>query len=173
MKRILLTGMSGMSGTGKSTVIAAPDALGYKAVDSDYGWCTTTADGEQLWHHRRVSRLLSTEDADVAVLRWMRLEPGQIPAPHRPRRAAVRYAQGDARAVAQPHEQSAWKREDYCDRVLDDHRNVEPLLRSAATVRLALPATSMTWSPTSFALPAERLRPADQRERCQCESSRR
>ena len=36
MKRVLLTGMSG---TGKSSVIRELAALGYKAIDTDDGWC--------------------------------------------------------------------------------------------------------------------------------------
>jgi dephospho-CoA kinase len=68
MQRVLLTGMSG---TGKSTVIGRLAALGYKAVDLDYGGWTevrASADGEEtLWIEDRVARLLSTE-ADAAAL---------------------------------------------------------------------------------------------------------
>ena len=69
MKRVLLTGMSG---TGKSTVIGRLAVLGYKAVDLDYGGWTErlpAADGEEtLWIEDRVARLLSTEDADVLFI---------------------------------------------------------------------------------------------------------
>jgi shikimate kinase len=69
MKRVLLTGMSG---TGKSTVIGRLAALGYKAVDLDYGGWTERRpheDGEEtLWIEDRVARLLSTEDADVLFI---------------------------------------------------------------------------------------------------------
>jgi shikimate kinase len=75
MKSVLLTGMSG---TGKSTLICALAARGYKAIDSDtdewLAW-VTVADGtdqadsvEELgwvWHEDRSQRLLSTQDADV------------------------------------------------------------------------------------------------------------
>jgi dephospho-CoA kinase len=69
MQRVLVTGMSG---TGKSTVIARLGALGYKVVDLDYGGWTELrpdADGEEtLWLEDRVAALLSAEDADVLFI---------------------------------------------------------------------------------------------------------
>ena len=77
MKRILITGMSG---TGKSSVIAELAARGYKAVDADspeYSeWLEVTGDTSALgspewgakdwmWREDRVQDLLSTEDADL------------------------------------------------------------------------------------------------------------
>jgi predicted ATPase len=44
MKRVLITGMSG---TGKSTLMGEFAALGYKTVDTDLdGWCTPADDRE-------------------------------------------------------------------------------------------------------------------------------
>jgi shikimate kinase len=78
VKRVFLTGMSG---TGKSTVISALAARGYKAVDTDYGGWSELVDlppssgqsgvvGKQdwLWREDRIARLLSTEDADVLFI---------------------------------------------------------------------------------------------------------
>jgi shikimate kinase len=62
VKRVLLTGMSG---TGKSSVVRELAALGYKAVDTDDGWCEPLPDGRQRWREADVDRLLATEDADV------------------------------------------------------------------------------------------------------------
>lgn len=70
MKRILLTGMSG---TGKSTVIRALAARGYRAIDTDSDewseWESTPATDETepdwIWREDRMQHLLSTEDADV------------------------------------------------------------------------------------------------------------
>jgi shikimate kinase len=66
MKRVLLTGMSG---TGKSTVIARLAELGYKAVDTDYGGFTTEVASktgrERLWRVERIQAVLSAEDAEV------------------------------------------------------------------------------------------------------------
>src|SRR5258708_26479645 len=46
VKRVLLTGMSA---TGKSSVIHALSARGFKAVDTDDGWCEPLPDGRQHW----------------------------------------------------------------------------------------------------------------------------
>jgi hypothetical protein len=62
VKRVLLTGMSG---TGKSSVIEALAARGYKAVDTDAGWCEPLPDGRQRWREHAIEQLLATEDADV------------------------------------------------------------------------------------------------------------
>lgn len=80
MKRILLTGMSG---TGTSTVASELAARGYKALDADCDefseWAEVSDDAETpgtpvepgrdwVWREDRVQELLSTEDADVLFL---------------------------------------------------------------------------------------------------------
>src|ERR1700682_6159921 len=69
MKRVLLTGMSG---TGKSTVINRLGELGYKVVDTDYGGFTVEVDAgagpERLWRDDRVQEVLSADDADVLFI---------------------------------------------------------------------------------------------------------
>jgi broad-specificity NMP kinase len=62
VKRVLLTGMSG---TGKSSVIRELVARGYKAVDTDDGWCESQPDGSQMWREDAIQALLTTEDAEV------------------------------------------------------------------------------------------------------------
>lgn len=72
MKRVLITGMSGV---GKSTVLAHLRCLGYKTVDTDYGgWVqsvpvTDDAYGadetEQLLDEERFRTLLAVEDSSV------------------------------------------------------------------------------------------------------------
>jgi shikimate kinase len=65
VKRVLLTGMSG---TGKSSVIGELAALGYKAIDTDDGWCEPLPDGRQRWREDAIAALLDTEDADVVFV---------------------------------------------------------------------------------------------------------
>jgi shikimate kinase len=77
VKRVLLTGMSG---TGKSTVIEELAARGYKAVDTDYHGLTELVDvpdddptslapgQDWLWREDRIQVLLSTDDVDLLFL---------------------------------------------------------------------------------------------------------
>ena len=61
--------LTGMSGTGKSTVINRLGELGYKAVDTDCGGFTTEVDlgegPERLWREERIQEVLSADDSDV------------------------------------------------------------------------------------------------------------
>lgn len=129
MKRVLLTGMSG---TGKSSVIKALAVLGYKAVDTDDGWCEPTPDGRQRWREHDIGQLLATEDADVLFVAGC--EENQVlfharfdviillsaPAEILMERLASRTTNPYGKSPAE------------LSRVLDDLRSVEPLLRRAA-----------------------------------------
>ncbi len=57
MKRVLITGMSG---TGKSSLLHELAARGYRTADTDYGDYFQTIDGESLWREDRISALLSS-----------------------------------------------------------------------------------------------------------------
>ncbi len=57
MKRALITGMSG---TGKSSLLHELAARGYRTVDTDYGDYFQTVGGERLWREDRISALLSS-----------------------------------------------------------------------------------------------------------------
>lgn len=90
VQRILLTGMSG---TGKSTVISELAARGYKAIDADCDAFSTwvavgadddtpgtpvEADRDWVWRTEQIQALLSTEDADVLFVSGCAPNMGQF-----------------------------------------------------------------------------------------------
>ena len=87
MKRILLTGMSG---TGKSTLIDEFAARGYKAIDTDSDawsvWVTSVGAGaggaieesDWVWREDHIHHLLATEDADVLFVSGCKSNQGQF-----------------------------------------------------------------------------------------------
>jgi dephospho-CoA kinase len=117
VKRVLLTGMSG---TGKSSVIHALSARGFKAVDTDDA----------------VDQLLDAEDAEVLFVagceeNQVRFHPRfdliillSAPVEVLAERLASRTTNSFGRAPSE------------LERVLDDLQAVEPLLRKAATYEI-------------------------------------
>ena len=138
MKRVLLTGMSG---TGKSSVIGALSARGFKAVDTDDGWCEPLPDGRQRWREDAIGQLLDTEDTDVLFVagceeNQVRFHPRfdliillTAPVGVLAERLASRTANSFGRGPGE------------LERVLDDLQAVEPLLRKVAAheIRTTMP----------------------------------
>ena len=122
-----------MSGTGKSSVVRELIARGYKAVDTDDGWCELQPDGRQLWREDAVQALLSTEDADVLFLAGC--EENQVRFHPQFDHIVLLSAPLDtlldrlATRTSNPYGKSAEERR----RFLDDVETVEPLLRQIAT----------------------------------------
>jgi shikimate kinase len=76
MKRILLTGMSR---TGKSSVIAELRARGYPAVDMDEpGWSEHAPDGDWIWREDRVRELLEQEPGEILFVSGCATNQGQF-----------------------------------------------------------------------------------------------
>ena len=144
MKRVLLTGMSG---TGKSTVIGELAARGYKAVDADADewseWVTgdsdrsgSTAEPDWVWREDRIQHLLSTEDAAVLFVSGCRTNQVKFyaqfdhivllsaPVPLMIERLATR--------TTNPY----GKQPDQLVMVLQHKRTVEPMLRRVASLEV-------------------------------------
>jgi shikimate kinase len=65
MKRILITGMSG---TGKSSVIEALQARGFLAIDTDSDeWCEWTTDSDWIWREDEMETLLRQQQTHLFV----------------------------------------------------------------------------------------------------------
>jgi shikimate kinase len=133
VKRVLLTGMSG---TGKSSVVRELNARGYKAVDTDDGWCEPLPDGRQQWREDAVERLLDTEDADILFVAGC--EENQVR--FHPRFDHIVLLSAPLETLLErlgtrtdnPYGKAPEERR----RFLEDVETVEPLLRQVATAEI-------------------------------------
>ena len=148
MKRLLLTGISG---TGKSTIIGELAARGYKAVDADSDefseWVDVAGDPgadalgppvdlarnrDWVWREDRIQDLLSTEDTEVLFLSGCAANMGKF----LPQFDRVVLLSAPATIIAERLRtrttNSYGKRPDEVARVLDQMDTVEPLLRRIA-----------------------------------------
>ncbi|GAB3233408.1 AAA family ATPase [Glycomyces halotolerans] len=143
MKRVLLTGVSGV---GKSTVVAELGARGYTAVDTDHGgFCAPAPDVEPprpaaepdwVWHEDRMRRLLDTADGELLFVSGCVPNQGRFhpdfdhivllsAAPALVRHRLLKRTGNDY-----------GKRPGELDKALRDQAEVEPLLRSGATLEI-------------------------------------
>lgn len=131
-----------MSGTGKTTVIRALAARGFKAIDTDDGWCEPLPGGRQQWQADAIATLLATDDAPVLFVAgcednqvWFHSQFDLIillsaPADVLAGRLAARTGNPYGKAPGE------------LDRILADLEAVEPLLRRVADheIRTTMPA---------------------------------
>jgi broad-specificity NMP kinase len=130
VRRILVTGMSG---TGKSSVVTELVARGHRAVDTDDGWCVARPDGRQEWDEAAVERLLDAELDEPLVLAGC--EENQVR--FHPRFDAIVLLRAPVDVLttrlAQRSTNPFGKHPAELARILDDVEHVEPLLRRVAT----------------------------------------
>ena len=126
-----------MSGTGKSSVIGALAARGYKAVDTDDGWCEALPDGRQRWREEAIEQLLATEDAEVLFVAGCAENQVRF----HPRFDVIILLSAPAEILAgrlaSRTSNSYGKTPGELRRVFDDLQVVEPLLRNAADYEIS------------------------------------
>ena len=121
-----------MSGTGKSAVVRALAERGFKAVDTDDGWCEPQPGGRQRWREDAIAGLLATEDAPVLFVAGC--EENQVRFHRQFDHVILLSAPVEvlARRLAARTGNPYGKAPGELDRVLADLDNVEPLLRRVA-----------------------------------------
>ena len=143
--RVLITGMSG---TGKSTTIAALAARGYKAIDTDSDewseWVTIpgdAADGQPaerdwVWREDRLRDLLATDDVPALFVAGCKSNQGQFyPRFDRIVLLSAPVAVIEARLATRTNNPYG-KHPDEFAQVLRYLATVEPLLRRRATLEI-------------------------------------
>jgi len=130
-----------MSGTGKSAVVRALAARGYKAIDTDDGWCQALADGRQIWREEAIGELLATEDADVLFVAGCEENQVQFHAQFDHIVLLSAPLETLVERLANRASNPFGKAPEELRRVLDDVETVEPLLRRVADheVRTTVP----------------------------------
>lgn len=148
MKRILLTGLSG---TGKSTLITALAARGYTAIDADDEafsmWAEPTTDADTfgppveagrdwVWREDRIEELLSTQDTDVLFMAGCAENMGKF-LPQFDQVVLLSAPADVLRERLRTRTTNAYgKHPDETARVLSQVETVEPLLRRVAGVEI-------------------------------------
>lgn len=133
MKRVLLTGMSG---TGKSTVIEELLARGFHAIESDEDGLSVPVNGEMLWQEDRIHRILADHTDGLLVISGCT------------RNMVTFYPQFDhiillsapaeviVQRLATRTTNDYGKRPEQLAEVLENLEAVEPLLRRSATLEI-------------------------------------
>jgi dephospho-CoA kinase len=135
VRRVLITGMSG---TGKSSVIRELSRLGLRAIDTDWDpeWERPTAEGEWIWREDRIQALLADEDTDLLVVSACVSNQGRF---YDCFDAVVLLSATEAvtlRRLALRTTNPYGKSNEEAAEVLRNKQAIEPLLRKRATVEI-------------------------------------
>ena len=122
-----------MSGTGKSSVVRELVARGYKAVDTDDGWCELQPDGRQMWREGAIQALLAAEDANLLFVAGCEENQARFHSQFDHIVLLSAPLETLVERLAVRSNNSYGKTPQEFRRFLDDVENVEPLLRRVAT----------------------------------------
>jgi RNase adaptor protein for sRNA GlmZ degradation len=125
--------VTGMSGTGKSAVLAELEGRGHRAVDTDYGDWIDKSGPEPLWREDRIAALLDAKDEGNLFVAGCVANQGQF----YPRFDAVVLLSAPLGVilarVASRESNDFGKTDLERERIVRDLEQVEPLLRAGAT----------------------------------------
>jgi dephospho-CoA kinase len=132
MRKVLVTGMSG---TGKSSALAALEQRGFAVVDTDEGGWTVWAEAEDgyVWREERIAALLAREDGPALFVSGTVSNQGRF----YPQFDAVVLLSAPAEVLLRRIEgrttNDYGKRREERDLILQHVASVEPLLRATCT----------------------------------------
>lgn len=138
MKRVLITGLSG---TGKSSLISELASRGYKAVDTDWNpeWeePPDSAEGAGwLWREDRIKALLETDDAEILFVGACVENQGKFYPLFDDIVLLTVSAEVTIERLARRTNNPYGKRPEEAAEVLAYKSSVEPLLRKSATIEI-------------------------------------
>jgi dephospho-CoA kinase len=130
-----------MSGTGKSSVVRALAARGYKAIDTDDGWCEPLPDGRQRWREDAIRALLASEGAGPLFVAGCEENQAQFHAQFDHIILLSAPPETLVERLATRTSNSYGKSPEELSRVFNDIETVEPLLRRIADheIRTTMP----------------------------------
>jgi dephospho-CoA kinase len=132
MRKVLVTGMSG---TGKSSALAALEQRGFAVVDTDEGGWTVWSEAEDgyVWREERIAALLAREDGPALFVSGTVSNQGRF----YPQFDAVVLLSAPAEVLLRRIEgrttNDYGKRREERDLILQHVASVEPLLRATCT----------------------------------------
>jgi shikimate kinase len=131
VSRVLLTGMSG---TGKSTIIRALRRKGFTAIDmDDPGWSTWGSDGHQIWLEEPLQKALDTAQSSPVFVSGC--AENQVTFYPQFSHIVLLRAPTDIieKRLACRESNAYGKRPEELAQILDQLAQIEPLLRQSAT----------------------------------------
>ena len=154
--------VTGMSGTGKSSVLAELERRGHEVVDTDYGDWIDESGPERLWREDRIAALLDEHKGGTLFVAGCVANQGLL----YPRFDAVVLLSAPAEVilerVAGRESNDYGKSDEEREQIVSDLEEFEPLLRAGATAEIdtSAPLTEVTDELERIAVSAENPNPS-------------